>query len=113
MPCRDYYDDHPDAYYTDVTKPALMKQISFAESALCAALDALQKSASKEYPPYVGHWIDQIDFPSAGIDRKELLDWRVKHKAMDEKHREDEKKRLRESAMAKLSKEEKEILGLK
>ena len=41
MPCRDYYDEYPLAYFRDVTEPALKKQISFAESALCQAMDAI------------------------------------------------------------------------
>lgn len=43
MPCRDYYDDNPHAYFKDVSEPALKKQISFAESALCQTLVALEK----------------------------------------------------------------------
>ena len=48
MPCRDYYDDHPEAYFRDVTEPALKRQVAFAESALCQTLAALEKLTAEE-----------------------------------------------------------------
>lgn len=104
MPCRDFYDDHPEAYFRDVKEPALKKQIAFAESALCATLDAFQRELHKDENVF-----DYIDYKSAGITREELEKWRIDHKALDEKHREEAKKR----ALAKLTQEEKELLGLK
>jgi len=29
MPCRDYYDDHPERFFKDVTEPALNKLVAF------------------------------------------------------------------------------------
>ncbi len=105
MPCRDYYDDHPEAYFREITEPALKKQISFAESALCATLDALQVALGKE--PF-----DSIDYEEAGITKKELKAWRKKHKEVDAKHRELEKKLKLEQALAKLTDKDKRVLGL-
>lgn len=111
MPCRDYYDDHPEQYFKDVTEPALKKQISFAESALCATLDALDKIVTEHMPGQAT--FDQIDFDSAGIIRKELVDWRLRHKELDEYHREYEARKFRETARAKLTLEERAALGIK
>lgn len=112
MPCIDYYDDHPGAYFRDVTEPALKKQIAFAESALCAALDALERANSFGSHPLksVYEW---INFEDAGITKKELVAWRKKHQELDKKHREQELAAARESAMAKLTDLEKKALKLK
>lgn len=114
MPCRDYYDDHPQAYFRDVTEPALKKQISFAESALCAALNALelQVLAGSGGKGDSDKIYDLIDFESAGITQQELRDWRKNHAEMDKKHREQELAKAKQSALAKLSPLERKALGL-
>lgn len=115
MPCRDYYDDHPQAYFRDVTEPALKKQISFAESALCATLNALELqvlagSGGKGDPDKI---YDLIDFEEAGITQKELREWRKRHAELDKKHRERELAEAKKTALAKLSPIEKKALGIK
>lgn len=115
MPCRDYYDDHPQAYYNDVTKPALQKQIAFAESVLCQALVALEyvDSLVQTIKPKQGEYYDWINFREAGTTKEEVVVWHKKHKELDEKHREEERlKKVKEDALAKLSAEEKKVLGL-
>ncbi len=118
MPCRDYYDDHPDQYFKDVTEPALKKQISFAESALCQTLEAFASFlyAAKMHtgdPELTLNPLDLINYQEAGIKRTELEKWWKDHKALDAKHREEERlKKLKKSALAKLSSEEKKALGL-
>ena len=115
MPCRDYYDDNPQAYFKDVTEPALKKQISFAESALCQTLAALEKCIV-EYNEEHGtnrDPMDQIDYSAAGIKRNELINWWNNHKKLDAKHREEERiNKVREYALSKLSYEEKKVLGI-
>lgn len=116
MPCRDYYDDHPQAYYNDVTKPALQKQIAFAESALCQALVALEHvdSLVETISPKRGDFYDWVNFREAGITKNELIEWHKKHKELDRKHREEDRlKKLKETALAKLTDEEKKVLGVK
>ena len=74
MPCRDYYDDHPEAYFRDVTEPALKRQVAFAESALCQTLAALEK-AIDSYNEEHGtnrNVLDQINYKEAGITRAQL-----------------------------------------
>lgn len=112
MPCRDYYDDHPEAYFRDVKEPALKKQISFAESALCAVLDALERANSDSSHPLPSA-MTWINFTEAGITEKELREWRKKHKELDKKHRAEEQERLKASARAKLTPEELKALGVK
>lgn len=129
MPCRDYYDDHPEAYFGPKLSSAeaeiekLKMQISFAESALCAVLKALESVVA---PPNSGishssifRW---INFEEAGITEKQLVAWQKKHQALDEKHRAQEKakleaeekkkrkQRLAEDAKKKLSAEEMDAL---
>ncbi len=118
MPCRDYYDDHPEAYFRDVTEPALKKQVSFAESALCQTLAAFAKFLN-ETSSEVGGKIDvnplnYIDYKEAGIDKRDLAKWWKDHQILDAKHREEERLRnLRARALSKLSAEEKKALGVK
>jgi hypothetical protein len=114
MPCRDFYDDHPEAYIKDIEVPALKKQISFAESALCQTLAALE-NVVMEKP---GSFYDYIDFKEAGITKAALVEWHTEHKALDEQHRAEakakkEKAALKKSALAKLTPEERNALGVK
>jgi chromosome segregation ATPase len=136
MPCRDYYHDHPKDYYgpklatLDEEVDKLKKQISFAESALCAALKAMELMEEAVADPGQGGDIFQwIDFKEAGITKKQLVAWRNKHAALDKKHRELEakrlaaeqakrdaeqrKKELQRSARSKLTPEELQALGVK
>jgi hypothetical protein len=116
MPCRDYYDDHPQAYFKDVTEPALKRQISFAESALCEALRALAHvdSLVETVSPKQGDFYDWINFKEAGITKTQLVKWHKDHKALDAKHREQERlESVRKAALAKLSEEERKVLGIK
>jgi hypothetical protein len=120
MPCRDYYDDHPNEYFKNVTEPALKKQVSFAESALCQTLRALEHVDNfvETISPKRGDFYDWINFEDAGIKKADLLIWHANHKSLDEKHRAEdlvkkEKARLKKSALAKLTPDEKIALGLK
>lgn len=122
MPCRDYYDDHPEAYYgpkladKDKEIEKLKKQVSFAESALCAALNALEHvdSLVETVSPKTGTYYDWLNYAEAGIEKKALLFWHAKHRALDKKHREEERlKKVREDALAKLTDEERKVLGVK
>lgn len=115
MPCRDYYDDHPEQYYKDVTEPALKKQVSFAESALCQTLAAFQailiavNRHSDSPDRLTTNPLDLINYEEAGITRKDLERWWKDHKALDEKHRKEE---ARKKALAKLTQAERVLLGL-
>ena len=115
MPCRDYYDDHPEQYFKDVTEPALKKQVSFAESALCQTLAAFQKYIDANIALYLEPKspLDFIDFDEAGITRRDLEVWWINHMQLDAKHREEERIRnLKRSALGKLTDAEKKVLGL-
>ena len=105
MPCRDFYDDHPERYFRDVTEPALKKRISFAESALCAALNALEQQIGDPY--------GVINYKETGITRKELEKWHKQHIKNDVELRELDKKKKIEQALSKLTMEEKKLLGIK
>lgn len=121
MPCRDYYDDHPEAYYGPKLKDQeaeiakLKKQISFAESALCATLSALEHvNGLTEVPHLPGQFYEWIDHDEAGITRESLINWHKQHKELDAKHREQERlQKVRTDALKKLSDEEKKALGIK
>lgn len=120
IPCRDYYDDHPEQYFKEVTEPALKKQIAFAESALCQTLADFERVLTilvKAYPDIwelSPHPLDNINYAEAGITRKELEQWWKQHKKLDAKHREAERlKKIRETALNKLTEEERKVLGVK
>lgn len=119
MPCRDYYDDHPEKYFKDVTEPALKKQIAFAESALCQTLADFERvlTALHEAHPDIYELspkpLNHINYTEAGITRKELERWWKQHKKLDAQHREAERlKKLRASALNKLTEEERKALGI-
>lgn len=116
MPCRDYYDDHPDQYFKDYGEAALRKQISFAESALCQALAALEHvdTQIETVGPKQGDFYNWINFAAAGITKSDLVKWHKAHKKLDAKHREEEQqKQLKASALAKLTPAERQALGIK
>lgn len=122
MPCRDYYDENPSAYYgptlADQNKEIekLKKQISFAESALCQTLAALEHvdMLVETVSPKQGSFYNWINVKEAGITTEQLIEWHKNHKALDAKHREEERlKKLRLYALTKLSAEEKAVLGIK
>lgn len=87
MPCRDYFDDHPEAFYKpqladkDAEIALLKKRIAFAESALCGVLRASDAQESDSFK--FGHLWSYIDFEDAGITSEELETWRVQHEAAD------------------------------
>lgn len=118
MPCRDYYDDHPEQYYRDVTEPGLKAQVSFAESALCqtlAAFDRVLYDVANRLPGELQsiNCLDFINYDEAGIKRIDLEKWWTQHKALDAQHRKEEQERkARAAALAKLTKAEKKLLGL-
>ena len=111
MPCRDYYDDHPEQYFRDVTEPALKARIAFAESALCGLITAANNLTEDLF--------DHVDWKNCGVERAELLQW---YEAHMERERKIENERLAKAhqerqakiakAKAKLTFEERELLGL-
>lgn len=116
MPCRDFYDDHPEQYYRDITLPALKKQIAFAESVLCQALAAIEHldSLVETVSPKTGDFYDWINFREAGVTKAQVTKWHQAHKLLDAKHREEARlKQVREAALAKLTPEERQVLGVK
>lgn len=130
MPCRDYYDDHPEVYYGEQLKnkneeiKKLKNRISFAESALCGALRAGENNVGER----IGNFMDLIDFEDVGVTRDELEKWFKNHKIVDERVRAEraraeaskkareaatkEKNRKKQIALSKLTIEDKEALGL-
>ena len=114
MPCRDYYDDNPGAYYAD-TIQGLQKQVSFAESALYQTLAVFERLLREPSVPFAGFSpLDLINYNEAGITHNELERWWNDHKkknAESRKNREVQDKM--KAALAKLSGEERKILGLK
>lgn len=119
MPCRDFYDDHPEQYFRDVTEPALKKQVSFAESALCQTLEAFNQflllvARSTEDRSLSTNPLDFVNYKEAGITRPALEKWWKNHKALDVKHREAARlQALKVAALSKLTDEEKKALGVK
>lgn len=118
MPCRDYYDDHPDQYFKDVTEPALKARIAFAESALCQSLAAIE--GMHQVLISVGvvssrlHPFDGIDFDAAGITKESLIEWWKNHKERDASIVEANRiAKLKKSALQKLTADERTALGLK
>ena len=104
MPCRDYYDDHPDQYFKDVTEPQLKARIAFAESALCGLIRASHSLTQDLF--------DAVDWQDCGIKREALIKWFHAHDAHDREIRQQEHARKIAAARAKLTPAEIELLGL-
>lgn len=113
MPCRDYYDDHPEQYFKDVTEPALKARIAFAESALCAALDALDALPIPAGARGRPGALERINYEEAGITRAELSKWREEHKELDKRHRAEALAKAKITGLAKLDPLEIKALGIK
>ena len=119
MPCRDYYDETPSDYYAKEVID-LKKQVSFAESALCAALSSLEKYVNL-YCKTDANVYDYINYRDAGIERSELIKWHTEHMRLDALHRQQEAEKMRKrraadkkkaDALAKLTVEDRKALGL-
>jgi predicted ribosome quality control (RQC) complex YloA/Tae2 family protein len=137
MPCRDYIDDNPSAYFGPQLKKKddeidrLQKKLSFAESALCATLRAIENAGINIYQPHKSTSLDSpmIDWKNAGITSNELYKWFENHKKVDaairakiakqkqeallKQKKENEILEKKNKALKKLSKEERQILGIK
>lgn len=113
MPCRDYYDEHPEEYYAD-TIAGLRKQVSFAESALCQTLVAFEKFVNDVQGIVDIDTLGLIDYKEAGITRSQLEKWWADHKRKDaDSRRNREVQEKRKAALAKLTDEERKLLGIK
>lgn len=125
MPCVTYYDDHPE----DIegrSRSELEKHVAFLESALCGALNALETVTNTAAATLYGDnaknlpadtFYNAIDFKSAGIKKSLLVGWHKLHRKQDAKYRAEEAaKQLaaqkRADALAKLTPEDRKILGL-
>lgn len=131
MPCRDYMDDNPGAYYGERLRDKeaeierLQKKLSFAESTLCAVLRAIEKAGLNLFNNIGPIDVDWVD---AGVKPKDVSTWFFKHKEIDmairartakeraEKLEKEAKakalKRAKEAALKKLTPEERKLLGV-
>lgn len=110
MPCKDYYDDNPGAYYAS-TIADLREQVSFAESALCQTLEAFITEVG------AANAFALINYQEAGIRRADLEIWLNNHriKDADAKARiraREEKEALKKEALSKLTYAERQALGI-
>lgn len=108
MPCRDYIPGEQD-------RRSDIKELSLIRASLCALLTVMEKNMT---PDTFDQYIKSIDWKEAGVTKREFLSWWEDHKIEDEKRRKREaeekrEKEIRKAALAKLSAEEKKILGIK
>jgi|SanBayMetagenome_1026888.scaffolds.fasta_scaffold63463_2 hypothetical protein len=106
MPCRD--DMAEDMWRREAAEKAAM-----VEASLCAVITLLEKD-----PAGFALMLKQIDWKEAGVSKREFMRWWEDHKEIDAARRvreakEKAKKKLRDGALAKLTPEEKKILGVK
>ncbi len=105
MPCRDWDDERP-AYTRE------RKENDELTKMLCTVLSTLE--AENE----LDHFAELFDYKEGGITREKLFAWWKAHKEEDAARREAERKareiqEKRKAALAKLSKEEQKLLGVK
>lgn len=114
MPCTDggvpYEEDLREARESLMTK-----------AALCALLSLLESEISDPFTdlnPKLKSPLDLINYKEAGIKRKDLEKWWTEHKAQDAARRsrealEQREELERQAAKRKLTKREKNLLGIK
>ncbi len=107
MPCRT-----EEPYEVKPKKP--METVHGLEAALCGILTELKGN----YPFEYARILPNLDYREMGITEDELMEWWGTHMAKDEARRKREQEaRMRETAknaaLAKLTKEERAILGLR
>ena len=95
MPCRDYYDDHPELYFRDFTEPALKKQIAFAESALCGVLSAFEEMNRHIHATERKEIWSYFDYKQMGIEKKDLIKWLSDHREAERKAMAESEKKAR------------------
>ena len=116
MPCND---GGYSAHYEDYRKA--QKERDWFESALCATMTALEDLMKQNG---CAHAYDILDYKEAGIRRGDLIIWHEAHKIKDAKRREREaqerqeaiekakKAKAKKALLAKLTPEERELLGV-
>jgi len=107
MPCRDWTVE-------DEWRMKGAKEMSMLRASLCAVLTKMETNMPKKT---FGQWMDAIDWKEAGVTKRELMTWWEEHKAADSRRRvreakEAAEKKIRDEALAKLTPEEKKILGV-
>src|SRR5690242_13382594 len=113
MPCR----DDPADYRTrnDYNEQVLRQVRRDFEAALCAVFRVLD---TNDYPMSLGELLGYVDWQEAGVSRAWVEGWWASHKEQDRLRKLQEaarqrKEEARQSALAKLTPEEKQALGLK
>jgi hypothetical protein len=105
MPCRDWDD-------TPAVNTRLEKENDKLTQFLCTVMHTLEEEGE------LGHFAELFDYKEGGITREELFAWWKAHKEEDALRREKVRKaqevaERRKAALAKLSKEEQKLLGVK
>jgi hypothetical protein len=90
----------------------LLKEIRELEAMLCVFCRGLEKD-----PQTFNDFLKVLDWKEAGVSLTSFISWWKNHKVQDDKRKELERKTLeektkRQEALAKLSPEEKRLLGL-
>lgn len=106
MPCR--YDGPMDP---TISRERL-EEYRMVEAVLCAISTVIEGDAA------LRAILDRVDWKAAGVNRYQFEEWWASHKAADDLRRmqeaeEEARKRKIKAAKRKLSKEERELLGIK
>lgn len=108
MPCRDWTVE-------DEWRMRDAKEMVMLRSSLCAVLTKMESNMPKKT---FEQWMDAIDWKESGVTKDELMTWWEDHKEEDARRRAREakeaaEKKIRKQALAKLTPEERKILGVK
>ena len=112
MPCRDWTVEDE---WRLKERDAKDKEMLMLRASLCALLTKMEANMPKKT---FGQWLDAVDWEEAGVTKRELMTWWEDHKEQDRVRRERMAEQLREiklrkEALAKLTPEEKKVLGIK
>ena len=106
MPCRDEWAEEQD-------RKAAFRELALVRASLCAVLTFIEGDDTA-----FAAMLKDIDWKEAGVSKKEFLSWWETHKHEDIQRRKREaaekrEKELRANALAKLTLEERKLLGIK
>lgn len=109
----DYYNDY--LYYKNNIVPALEAKMYTIETLLYNALNAVKHldSQIETVSPKQGSFVNWVNTTGTHVTKEQLMEWYEKAEARVNAERiKDEREAKKVAALAKLSNEEKELLGL-
>jgi hypothetical protein len=110
MPCMDGGPSAHEVKMRDQAAAAAKRQTQMIEASLCAIVSAIDKQSIEIRQAVFG----SVDWQEAGVTVREFDNWLHNHRAKDaERRKAEEEAKARAALLARLTDEEKRLLGVK